>query len=330
MLDALQVLEFMDDYLKRINQLEQQVEKLTRENQRLEEKLNVALDGNGLCLWEQHVPTGKLTIFNMEWGKMLGFQPQELEANVEIWKSRLHPDDYELAVGAFEDHLNGKVDTYQVIHRMIHNDGSTSWVSDRGRVVEYDQDGKPLRMMGTHIDITKEKRYELELSRLATLDPLTNLLNRKVLVEKCNEICRGLLDQHASLIFIDLDNFKTVNDHSGHKAGDSVLIKVAEWLNQYAPSESIIARFGGDEFVVLCVDHPREVISRYIDQLLTNVSEPMKVDNGSAQIGFSIGVCEFTTSNYTFEELYELADKAMYQVKHNGKNGVAYINADEN
>jgi len=114
MLGALQVLKLMDEYLKRINQLEQQVEKLTRDNQRLEEKLNVALDGNGLCLWENHLPTGKLTIFNMEWGKMLGFQPHELEATVEIWKSRLHPDDYDLAVGAFEDHINGKVDAVQV------------------------------------------------------------------------------------------------------------------------------------------------------------------------------------------------------------------------
>lgn len=157
----------MEEQQDRIQQLEQQVEQLTRDKQRLEEKLNAALDGTGLCLWEQHVPTGRLRIFNMEWGKMLGFQPNELEANLDTWKSKLHPDDYDLAVGAFEDHLHGRADTYQVVHRMLHKDGSHSWVSDRGRIVEYAADGSPLRIMGTHIDITNEKRYEQELSRLA-------------------------------------------------------------------------------------------------------------------------------------------------------------------
>ncbi len=317
----------MNEHIKKIEQLERQVEQLTRDKKRLEEKLNAALDGNGLCLWEQHIPSGKLTIFNMEWGKMLGFQPHELEANVEIWKSRLHPEDYDLAVGAFEDHINGKADTYQVVHRMIHNDGSSSWVSDRGRIVEYDEDGKPLRIMGTHIDITNEKRYELELSKLATLDPLTNLLNRKVLIEKCDELCQGILEQSASLIFIDLDNFKTVNDHLGHKAGDSLLIKVADWLKSYAPSESIIARLGGDEFVLLCLEQERQAVNDFIDKLLSEVSEPVKLDNGLAHIGLSIGVCEFTSENYHFETLYELADRAMYEVKRSGKNGVKYVSA---
>jgi len=316
----------MEEYIQKIKQLEQQVERLTRENQRLEEKLNVALDGNGLCLWEHHLPSGKLTIFNMEWGKMLGFQPHELEATVDIWKSRLHPEDYDLAVGAFEDHVNGKVDTYQVVHRMIHNDGSTSWVSDRGRVVEYDDNGNPLRMMGTHIDITNEKRYELELAKLATLDPLTNLLNRNVLIEKCDELCQDL-EHSAFLVFIDVDNFKTVNDHFGHKSGDSLLMKVADWLRLYAPQDSVIARLGGDEFVLLCLEAPDYTIHEFIDRLLSQVSEPIKVDNDLAEVGFSIGVCEFTAETYDFETLYDLADRAMYKVKKSGKNSVQYVKA---
>ena len=109
---------------------------------------------------------------------MLGYQSNELTATVETWKSKLHPEDYDLAVGAFEDHLAGKTDLYEVVHRMIHKDGSDSWVSDRGRVVEYDSNGKPLRMMGTHVDITQEKRYEQQLAKLANSDPLTGLLNR--------------------------------------------------------------------------------------------------------------------------------------------------------
>ncbi|ELV8695966.1 sensor domain-containing diguanylate cyclase [Vibrio fluvialis] len=315
----------MEEQQDRIQQLEQQVEQLTREKQRLEEKLNAALDGTGLCLWEQHVPTGRLRIFNMEWGKMLGFQPNELEANLDTWKSKLHPDDYDLAVGAFEDHLHGRAGTYQVVHRMLHKDGSHSWVSDRGRIVEYAADGSPLRIMGTHIDITNEKRYEQELSRLARQDPLTNLLNRKALQSEFNRINHSASDSLAAMVFIDVDNFKTVNDHLGHKAGDAVLVVVAEWLKRFAPAQSVIARLGGDEFVLLCEKEETKALNTFTDQLLTHAAEPVVLENGKAHIGFSIGVCEFVPGKHDFETLYERADEAMYQVKRSGKNGVRLV-----
>ncbi|ENY6169314.1 GGDEF domain-containing protein [Vibrio fluvialis] len=315
----------MEEQQDRIQQLEQQVKQLTREKQRLEEKLNAALDGTGLCLWEQHVPTGRLRIFNMEWGKMLGFQPNELEANLDTWKSKLHPDDYDLAVGAFEDHLHGRADTYQVVHRMLHKDGSHSWVSDRGRIVEYAADGSPLRIMGTHIDITNEKRYEQELSRLARQDPLTNLLNRKALQSEFNHINHSESDSLAAMVFIDVDNFKTVNDHLGHKAGDAVLVVVAEWLKRFAPPQSVIARLGGDEFVLLCEKEETQALNTFTDQLLTHAAEPVVLENGKAHIGFSIGVCEFVPGKHDFETLYERADEAMYQVKRSGKNGVRLV-----
>lgn len=258
---------------------------------------------------------------------MLGFQPNELEANLDTWKSKLHPDDYDLAVGAFEDHLHGRADTYQVVHRMLHKDGSHSWVSDRGRIVEYAADGSPLRIMGTHIDITNEKRYEQELSRLARQDPLTNLLNRKALQSEFNRINHSESDSLAAMVFIDVDNFKTVNDHLGHKAGDAVLVVVAEWLKRFAPPQSVIARLGGDEFVLLCEKEETKALNTFTDQLLTHAAEPVVMENGKAHIGFSIGVCEFMPGQHDFETLYERADEAMYQVKRSGKNGVRLVRA---
>ncbi len=315
----------MKDYLNKIKQLELQIEHLNRHNQKLEEKLNAALDGTGLCLWEHHLPSGKLTIFNMEWGKMLGYQASELEATYDVWKSKLHPDDFELAVGAFESHVNGEADTYKVVHRMIHNDGSHSWVSDRGRIVEYDAHGIPLRIMGTHIDITNEKRYELELARLATLDPLTNLLNRKAFQAEFDKLNNGENEQVAALMFIDLDNFKTVNDHFGHTTGDALLNTVAQWLNTYAPSDATIARLGGDEFLLLFASSDEESLDLFTHRLLLEVKSPIELENGLADIGFSIGICQFKTAQHTFETLYDAADQAMYQVKKKGKNGVQYI-----
>lgn len=143
---------------QRIAALEAENEALKRDKYRLEEQLSAASDGTGLCIWEQHVPTGKLTIHNMQWGQMLGFNPTEIEANVESWKQNLHPADKDEVIQAFMAHLAGESDFYQVVYRMIHKSGDYTWVSDRGRVVEFDDDGKPLRMMGSHIDITEEKQ----------------------------------------------------------------------------------------------------------------------------------------------------------------------------
>ncbi|QSX33297.1 sensor domain-containing diguanylate cyclase [Shewanella avicenniae] len=318
----------MDKHLKKLQQLEHENARLKLENARLSEKLNAALDGTGLCLWEHHLPTGQLTIFNMEWGQMLGFHPQELAAHFDTWKRHLHPDDYDLAVGAFEDLVNGKASSYQAVHRMLHKNGSHSWVADRGRVVEFSEDGTPLRVMGTHVDITQEKRYELALAKLASTDPLTGLLNRAKLEQEFSAFNQAEIQQQAVLVFIDLDNFKQVNDQFGHHAGDKVLIQVAEWLNVLAPANALVARMGGDEFVLLCSYCNISTIKQLTTQLLACSTQPIKLENGLAEIGFSIGVCEFTTPHADFNALYQRADHAMYQVKKNGKNGVVYLQAD--
>lgn len=319
----------MKEYLDRIKRLEQENQQLKRENARLQEKLNVALDGNGLCLWEQHIPSGTLTIFNMQWGKMLGYQPHELTATVDTWKQNLHPDDYDLAVGAFEDHLAGKTDLYQVVHRMVHKDGSDSWVSDRGRIVEYDVDGNPLRMMGTHIDITQEKRYEQQLATLANSDPLTGLLNRGAIEQAFYEQQQHSGSQNTNaLVFIDIDNFKSVNDELGHQAGDRLLVTIADNLNSLCPSDVQIGRLGGDEFVILSHSLSRETLMVLCDSLLKDTVPRYDESHQYTQIGLSIGVCFYQGATYQFEEIYHHADSAMYQVKKNGKHGITLVDVN--
>ncbi|MCH1920922.1 sensor domain-containing diguanylate cyclase [Shewanella sp. A3A] len=317
----------MEQHLKQLQLLEQEVARLRRENARLQEKLAAALDGTGLCLWEQHVPSGKLTIFNMEWGQMLGFQPQELAATVETWKSKIHPDDYDEVVGALEDHLAGKTPCYQVVHRMVHKTGSHSWVTDRGRVVEFGPQGQPLRMMGTHIDITQEKRYEQQLALLASSDPLTGALNRHKFEFEFERVNQRPTPQNAALVFIDIDNFKLINDQFGHHCGDKVLVKLADWLSELAPSAAHIGRMGGDEFVVLVTATNKRQLNDFTSALLARTEPLIQLDGAAIQLGLSIGVCQFVSPYPHFNALYQLADNAMYQVKKQGKNGVAFVQA---
>lgn len=308
--------------LKAQNLLLQRDNKLLRQqNKLLEQKLNAALDGTGLCVWEQHIPSGNLTMYNMEWGSLLGYTIDELAAHIDSWKANLHPEDRDWVIANFDDHISGKTDSYDVTHRMLHKDGSVSWVSDRGRIIEFDDSGKPLRIMGTHVDITKEKRYEIELDKLAHRDPLTDLLNRKALL-KAFERQRNRIG-HGALMFIDLDDFKSHNDRYGHKFGDSLLMQIASTLQHVIEESNNIARLGGDEFVILFESMQQVELASIADRVLTAFAMITHVEGRNVSIGMSIGISEFT--NQTFEQVCEQADQAMYQVKHQGKNSYRFF-----
>lgn len=266
-------------------ELREAYDRLLLENERLKriaddarEKLDAAMDGTGLCIWQNHVPTGKLIIFNRRWGSMLGYQPKELSAHFDTWREHLHPEDRERVLQAFFDHLEGKSPFYQVMHRMIAKDGKTTWVLDRGRVVERDEQGNPLRVMGTHIDITHEKEYEQQLAQLAHRDPLTGLLNRTALH-------RQFPGEYRAICFIDLDDFKQVNDNLGHRAGDELLVALSQRLRHCCCEEVRLGRLGGDEFVLLLPwpsEDPRT--SHLARQCIDAIATPFELPNGEAAV----------------------------------------------
>ncbi|TCZ27867.1 sensor domain-containing diguanylate cyclase [Pantoea agglomerans] len=305
-----------------------QIQNLKKHNARLKRiahdartKLNAALDGTGLFLWQLDIPSGKLVIFNRRWGAMLGFQPKETDANFESWKESLHPDDAADVLQAFNDHIAGKAPYYEALHRMIAKNGSITWVLDRGRVSEWNAYGEPVKVIGTHIDMTKEKQYEEQLALLALHDPLTQLNNRHALQ---NYFCEMKVQGPLCVVFIDLDNFKHVNDTLGHRSGDEVLIQLSQRLTDLSPAEVIIGRLGGDEFVLLipwALNHPR--VKKLAHACLDAVMTPFDMANGHALIGASVGVSQAQDKD-DFDTALQRADEAMYRIKKNGKRGVAF------
>ncbi|MBU9848335.1 GGDEF domain-containing protein [Rahnella ecdela] len=306
--------------------LKQQLQNLKKHNARLKRiahdarnKLSAALDGTGLCLWQLDVPSGKLVIFNRRWGSMLGYQPKELSARFEVWREHLHPDDKDDVLSAFYNHLEGKTPFYEALHRMQAKNGTITWVLDRGRVTEWDNAGRPLKVTGTHIDMTKEKNYEQQLATLANHDPLTGLANRHALQHQFTQLKNA---GPLCVAFIDLDNFKHVNDTLGHRSGDEVLMRLSRRFQEACPPGVIPGRLGGDEFVLLMpypLMHP--LVKRVAQACLNAAMIPFELDNGNAQIGASVGIDEVTGGN-DFSEALLLADRAMYAIKHHGKNGV--------
>lgn len=306
-----------------IEQLQEENKALRSALQLADEKLAAVLDGSEIKIWQLDVPTQGLQVFNAPWGALLGFKPHEVEASVSGWKRNLHPDDKDEVVAAFEEHMRGESDAFQVVHRMMRKDGSISWISDRGKVIEFDEAGNPLRMMGAHLDITQEKLYEERLAQLVNIDPLTGLLNRPALIERYSQLDL-VKEEKAALLFLDLDNFKQVNDHYGHKFGDLVLCYIAGLIKKASSDKASVSRFGGDEFVILHENADIQALQRLCEQLLKPFLKPLVLEDVTLDIGLSIGVCVFNIASDDFAEVCQKADQAMYKVKRSGKNNVAF------
>ena len=127
-----------------------------------ETRLKLALEGAWEGMWDWNIKTGEV-IFSDIWFQMLDYQPGELKGHVSTWKKLIHPDDASRTMEELQEHLDGKTDRYECSHRLKTKSGDWKWILDRGQVVDRDQDGKPLRAIGTHLDLTKQKQIEEEL-----------------------------------------------------------------------------------------------------------------------------------------------------------------------
>jgi diguanylate cyclase (GGDEF)-like protein len=174
----------------------------------------------------------------------------------------------------------------------------------------------------THEYIDVKESEEIN-KRLAVTDPLTGLHNRNALTESINHIIKNHeLIQEYALMFLDLDCFKQVNDTSGHSIGDKLLIRIADKIKMNVRSEDTVARFGGDEFVILIrsksgIDGAQIVAKK----LMSEIAKPILIEGKAIRITCSIGVAMFELGDGS-EDTIKKADTAMYESKRKGKNTI--------
>ena len=180
----------------------------------------------------------------------------------------------------------------------------------------------------THLrrDIQKRKLREAEMRHRAYHDELTGLPNRTHMIEKGELalIFHAQNERKCALIFIDLDGFKAVNDNEGHDAGDELLIAVAQRIQRAVRKTDMVARYGGDEFVILLTQiNTVEQAKAVAEKVLSRIAMPFRLAVGEANIGASIGVAVYPDHGQSYEQLLVAADEAMYAVKEQGKQGVS-------
>jgi diguanylate cyclase (GGDEF)-like protein/PAS domain S-box-containing protein len=301
-----------------------------------EARLAAAQRMAGLGHWERDLRTGA-----MEWSeeiyRLLDLRPGEMPPSFDAYLERIHPEDRDLLARAVEEAQEG-TESYQVDLRVVRSDGATRHVHEQGRVLRR-QDGAAVRLAGTTQDITLRKEAESQIRLLAYYDGLTSLPNRTLFVERLTvALSQARRNQdRLAVVFLDLDNFKLVNDTHGHLAGDRLLREVAERLRglvrrtddvgrgEIPPDQEIAARLGGDEFIVWLAGIRRgEDAARVAERILQSLSRPFDLGGEELYVTGSIGISLFPDDAEDVEGLLKHADSALYQAKAEGRNGYQF------
>ena len=257
--------------------------------------------------------------------ELLGYQEAELLKLT--FMDITHPDDLELDLEYVKKLIHGQLDNYQMEKRYFRKDGQKVDVLLSVSVV-HDANGKVLHFVSQIEDISARKREQDRIHQLAFYDALTGLPNRRLFEERIGQAMHAARRQkhQLALMFIDVDHFKHINDNFGHDIGDEAIKAVAYNMQAVLRSSDTLARFGGDEFVVLLCDVPNsQAVLTVAENLLQTVTEKkLQFDDRSIRITLSIGVAMWAPEQD--EKLVgwmKKADIALYEVKARGRNAAS-------
>jgi diguanylate cyclase (GGDEF)-like protein/PAS domain S-box-containing protein len=225
---------------------------------------------------------------------------------------------------------DGRVSDFE--SEVICRDGSRIWISENAHAV-CAPDGSLLYYEGTVEDITERHRYQSVLQHQATHDPLTGLPNRNLLQDRLEQAVQLAQRQHSKVVlaFVDLDNFKVINDSLGHAAGDQLLIEIAGRLRHSLRGIDTVARYGGDEFVLIIGEQASgENTRQLLERLLASVQAPLTLEGHALRINCSIGVSVYPDDAQDLDGLLRVADVAMYHAKKTGKGQYHFYTRDLN
>ena len=307
---------------------------LKRAKQRLqksEERLRLVLRGSNDAPWDWDLVAQEI-YYSDRWWDMLGYRPGALPATCGLWLELTHPDDRPGVDAFLQALLADRRESYSIEFRLRHRDGHDVPVLSRGFVLR-DEHGRALRISGTNSDLTERKAAERRIYELAYFDHLTGLPNRRLLVEEMDKILArskrsGRL---GALVFLDLDNFKLINDSMGHDVGDMLLRQVGERLHQALRHSDQLARLGGDEFVIVLEDlgaSAQEAVAettRVLEKLQLALDQPYYLSGRLFLSTPSMGVVLFDGAEADIQALLKQADLAMYRAKSEGGNGACFF-----
>src|SRR5947209_7936833 len=274
--------------------------------------------------------TGRLLQVNEAFCELTGYSREHLET-LDL-SALIHPEDVEEEAPLLEQLVAGEIPSYEIETRCIHAERQVVWVLVTASLV-CDDSGKPLYCIRQTQDIQERKQFAGHLEHLADHGVLTGLFNRRCFVR---ELSRQMsyarrYGEHGAVLFLDLDNFKDVNDTLGHQAGDELIASVAHLLGARLRETDIFARLGGDEFAVLLPRVGADEAEAVADDLMQVVRKnPSPTAGRSMPLTVSVGIAPFhADAAMTADDLLIEADLAMYNAKETGRDRLIFASPEQ-
>ncbi len=323
-LDSVQVatrLRLIEERLRELDQLTTLQQSMREEFQRF----LIATGGQDDGVWDLDLDSQAIH-YSDRWKEMLGFASDEIEDTLEGWLDLVHPEDLTRLRTIIDASIAGEVTVVEQRYRMKTRSGAYRWMETRGEVVK-DTEGRAVRVVGRQTDVDTEDDSREAMRTSGLQDPLTGLPNRTVLMDRLRHaFARAERDteQGFAVLFFDLDRFKNVNDSLGHITGDKLLLAIAQRVEKACRPGDTVARFGGDEFVIL-VEDIKDIRGATVaaERIQDEFRVPFDLNGVEVFATISIGIALWKPDYARPEDLLRDSDTAMYRAKSMGRNSFA-------
>ncbi|MBU3126824.1 sensor domain-containing protein [Clostridium tagluense] len=291
-----------------------------------EERYKLALEGANDAIFEVDLIT-KEFFSSDKISDITGYDKDDITSLEDLIKL-VADEDRKIAIDDFNNHINGKTLYYQSSLKIKYNGGGDKWVLIRGKCLR-NKNGLATKVSGSVTDISGQKDFENKINKLKYYDILTDIPNRKLFINTLESEIIKAKDKEAkhAVLFIDLDNFKEINDTLGHDYGDELLKNVAISLKASIREGDLVSRVGGDEFFILMRNiEDYSEISCLCEKLLSSLNCEISIVGKQVYTSASIGITVFPDDGHETNILLKNADTAMYSSKYNGKAKYSFFN----
>ncbi len=292
-----------------------------------EDRFKQALDGINDVIWEWDIKAD--TFFASDkWEELTGYSNKNIDIK-KFLKIILPNEELQRIIKNYKT-LTISAEYFREEFEITTKSGDKKWILNRARITR-DSKGNPIKITGTISDVTNIRQANDKIMELAYCDSLTGIPNRTTLMRKLDEVINKCAENNklGAALFIDLDDFKRINDSLGHDIGDKLLKRICTKAKNILNKNEILYRFGGDEFLVLMCDvKAREQVINLANRLLNIFKDYFIIDNKQVYITCSIGICIFPTDGKDKNSILKNADTAMYKAKEKGKNTFEFYNEE--
>ena len=320
-----------DELLAAEEELREQYKELQKSEELLrksEERYKLAIDGANDVIWEWDIEHNRLFVSD-KWTSITGYEIDD-NTNIKfILDNLINPDDKDAVIHDLKEYFTERTPYYSSEFRIRTKAGEYRWIFNRGKV-RRNNEGRPMIMSGSISDITERKKSQEMIRHLAYYDSLTNLPNRAFFMNKLNNALKESkeMNKKCAVIFIDLDDFKRINDTLGHSYGDELLKIIGSLLQLCTKDPECVARTGGDEFTVILnnISDANEV-SCYCEKIVNLFKIPLVIWEKHIYSSASIAAAVFPDDGDDANSILKNADVAMHNAKESGKNKYIFYNS---